>query len=538
MTLDIQDVINSASVPALIKDDFIKNGTFERTRNGDLQACVGGFSIVFPVEVKGKKWAFRCWHHTLDEAQTRIKLLSSELSKIQLPYFIDFVYSDQGIVVNGRTYPTTRMKWINGRNLKDYICHYKTDSGRICRLAKEFYIMTQTLHEQSIAHGDLQHENILVNQYGKIFLIDYDSMFVPALSYFNALNTTNGKDGYQHPARINCKYASKKLDYFSEVVILISILAIAYNPKLADKYDFEDSDCMLFKKNDFKDIVHSAIYKDLSSIKGDFNVLLKVLVYYLEKSNIEELDPLGVTINKASPNNAIVLSEYLGCVENEVQNQREIEEQKRDDDEWQSALRDNSIASYFIYLKSCPYGKHISDANTKIANLQEEEARLKEESDWNAAINNGTIKAFESFKQKYPRSSHVAQCDQHIEAIRIAYQNKQNKKRDNEAWSKARLENTKYAYQQYINNFPNGSYFKEANSRIESIDEIHSIVFIIVAIVVVMIVAFILYGAQKPATYTPPSPPSSSVPASNRNEQNHTMSTRRYGKLLITSVKV
>lgn len=483
MTLDIQDVINSASVPALIKDDFIKNGTFTRTCNGDLQACVGGFSIVFPVEVQGKKWAFRCWHHTLDEAQDRIKLLSSELSKIQLPYFIDSVYSDQGIVVNGRTYPTTRMKWINGRNIKDYICHYKNDTGCICRLAREFYIMTQALHEQSIAHGDLQHENILVDQYGKIFLIDYDSMFVPALSYFNAVNTTNGKDGYQHPARINCKYASKKLDYFSEAVILISILAIAYNPKLVEKYDFEDSDCMLFKKSDFKDVVHSAIYQDLSSIQGDFNVLLKVLEYYLKKNNIEELDPLEVTINKVSPDNAIILSEYLGRVENEVQNQHELDEQKRDDDEWQSALRDNSMVSYHIYLKSCPHGKHISEANAKIAEFQEKEDRLKEDSDWNEAINKGTIIAFKSFKKKYPRSSRVAQCDQHIEAIRIAYQKKRQEKRDNDAWSEARHENTKYAYQQYIYNYPNGSHLKEANSRIEFIDR-HRIISRIVAITI------------------------------------------------------
>lgn len=79
MVLDIQDIINSVSVPALIKDTFIKSGTFARLKNGDIQACVGGFSIVFPVDVDGTKWAFRCWHHTLDNDQARIKLLSTEL---------------------------------------------------------------------------------------------------------------------------------------------------------------------------------------------------------------------------------------------------------------------------------------------------------------------------------------------------------------------------------------------------------------------------------------------------------------------------
>ena len=98
--------------------------------------------------------------------------------------------------------------------------------------------MTQDLHRVAIAHGDLQHENILVNQYGKIFLIDYDSMYIPEESFSKAKNTTNGKDGYQHPLRANCVYAGKKLDYFSEVVILTSIIAIAYKPELIKKYDF------------------------------------------------------------------------------------------------------------------------------------------------------------------------------------------------------------------------------------------------------------------------------------------------------------
>lgn len=41
--------------------------------------------------------------------------------------------------------------------------------------------MCKKLHEKSIAHGDLQHGNILVDSNGNIYLIDYDSMFVPSL---------------------------------------------------------------------------------------------------------------------------------------------------------------------------------------------------------------------------------------------------------------------------------------------------------------------------------------------------------------------
>ena len=307
MILDIQDIINSVSVPALIKDEFIKKGTFARLKNGDFQICVGGFSVVFPVEVDGSKWAFRCWHHTLDNDQARIKLLSAELKKTGLSYFIDFEYEDKGIVVNGYVFPTTRMKWIKGRDIKDYICYNRNNRHKLFELASNFFAMTQDLHRLSIAHGDLQHENIIVNPYGKIYLIDYDSMYVPALSYMNSKNSTNGKEGYQHPAREKCIYSNPKLDYFSEVIILTSILAIAHNPDLIEKYKIADEDSMLFKKADFRDFSSSRIYSDLSSMGKIITDLLYVISGYLECQNVVDLEPLG----KLCPNLTDHLKNYV-----------------------------------------------------------------------------------------------------------------------------------------------------------------------------------------------------------------------------------
>ena len=364
MILEIQDIINSVSVPALIKDEFIKAGTFAKTRNGDAQVCVGGFSVVFPVEVNGTKWAFRCWHNTLDDsAQGRIRLLSSELQKSKLPYFIDFTYEDSGIFVNGRSFPTTRMKWINGRDLKDYICHYKNDRGKLFKLAGDFFKMTQDLHRMNIAHGDLQHENIIVSPYGKLYLIDYDSMYVPALSV-NAKNTTNGKDGYQHPAREHCVYASKKLDYFSEAVILISILAIAYNPTLVDKYHLDDSDSLLFRKSDFQQFSQKPVYKDIVALEEPFDVLLKVMSFYLKQSNIDTLDPIEITINKVCPTNVISLSEFICSAECAL---REKEEDKAD---WCNAKKLNTKESYKSYLSKHPKGKYREQARERLKSIR------------------------------------------------------------------------------------------------------------------------------------------------------------------------
>lgn len=542
MVLDIQDIINSVSVPALIKDTFIKSGTFARLKNGDIQACVGGFSIVFPVEVDGSKWAFRCWHHTLDNDQARIKLLSTELKKVDLPYFIDFEYEDNGIVVNGAVYPTTRMKWINGRDIKDYICYNRNNRHKLFKLASDFFAMTQDLHRLSIAHGDLQYENIIVNQYGKIFLIDYDSMYVPALSYMNSKNSTNGKEGFQHPAREKCVKSNPKLDYFSEVVILTSILAIAYNPGLIDKYDMEDSDTMLFKKDDFRSFSSSGIYSELSSLGNLFAVLLNVLSSYLREQDITKLEPLELAVNKANPRYEIKIENSLKeaeavllKAEKEAEEKKaKAEEEKRRQQElndWRTASRNNTSTGYQLYLNKYPLGEHVQEARKRMAECiktEEEAKRLaaikaeeeawanacklnsahgfssflskypnskykdtatrrlkacKEAKDWDQAKASNTIAKLDAFIKNYPDSIHVPEAKTIISNIRAQL------KEDN-AWKTAQGNNTIESYKSYLSQYPNGQYMFVAKNNIERLKKSK-----FPRIAVAMIVLFIVIAA-------------------------------------------
>ena len=476
MVLDVQDIINSVSVPALIKDDFIKKGTFARLKNGDLQACVGGFSIVFPVEVDGSKWAFRCWHHTLDNDRARFKLLSAELKKAGLPYFIDFKYEDNGIVVNGAVYPTTRMKWLDGRDIKDYICYNRNDRHKLFELASNFFAMTQDLHRLSIAHGDLQHENIIVNPYGKIFLIDYDSMYVPALSYMNSKNSTNGKEGYQHPARENCVYSNPTLDYFSEVVILTSILAIAYNPGLIDKYDIEDSDTMLFKKADFRSFGSSNIYSDLSSMGDIFVVFLNVLSSYLRKRDITNIDPLELAVNKSNPTNAISIADYLKNAEKDLlKAEKEAKERKEKEEQakkrqleliaWRNACSKNTSVGYQIYLNEYPLGVHAEEARKKQLDRKAVEAEAKRQADikaeedaWTDACRLNSASGFSSFLRKYPYSKYMDTAKIRLKACQ-----------ESEDWGRAKASNTITALDGFMNNYPDSFHVAEAKSIISAI---------------------------------------------------------------------
>lgn len=291
MTLDVQDIINSVSVPALIKDDFIRQGAFIQLKNGDLQAYVGGFSIVFPVDVFGEKWAFRCWHTDVGNSKKRYQVIAESIRKAKLVFLCDFQYVDKGIIVNGTFYPTTRMRWIDGVTIKDYICQNKDSKNLLLDLAENFLKMTSALHKQSLAHGDLQHGNILVDKNHQLFLVDYDSFYCPQLK--GEEDTVTGLPDYQHPARMKNKVVSEKLDYFSELVIYLSILAIAEDPSLVEKYKVDDADRLLFAKEDYEDIKNSKIYKDIKFLGGSYIDLLDVLVDYLKQKNIDALRPFN-----------------------------------------------------------------------------------------------------------------------------------------------------------------------------------------------------------------------------------------------------
>ena len=286
---NVVDIIQSIQVPQLIKDEHINIGKPILDNRGRPIHYTGGFAVVFPFLVNGSKWAFRCWSADLGDVEKRLHTLSKELKHLQLPYFCDFSYEPIGIIIGGKAYPTTRMQWIDGNTIKDYLCDNRNDTKMISKLANNFLKMCETLHNYDIAHGDLQHGNILVDATGHIFFFFFDSVYLPALNKTDDI--ISGLPDYQHPKRKENKDASEKLDYFSELVIYLSIRAIAENPSLVDKYQVKDADRMLFSKEDYEDLKHSHIYQDVISLGNEFVELLSILEIYLSKNSISELEP-------------------------------------------------------------------------------------------------------------------------------------------------------------------------------------------------------------------------------------------------------
>ena len=285
-----------------ILDLELQGGTPRRGANNYLISYSGGFSIVFPVEVLSDTYALRCWIADIKDAKTRYKEISDYLKQCGLPYFVDFAYVPDGILVNGIKYPITRMEWAEGNMLCDFIERNLQDATCLKTAAIEFQKMVAALHTRQISHGDLQDGNILLKRSGtdvEIKLIDYDSLFVPALR--GHPDTIVGVPAYQHPQRITRGVgAAEKMDYFSELVIYLSLLSLAEKPDLWSQFGAPTERRLLFIAEDFKNPDQSDVFRELENLSADVKQLALKLKEFCKRP-VDQLEPLESVLPKTAP---------------------------------------------------------------------------------------------------------------------------------------------------------------------------------------------------------------------------------------------
>lgn len=152
------------------------------------------------------------------------------------------------------------MQWLEGDPLNIYLGKVYNQKSKIEKLLTDFIQLINELGRFGIAHGDLQHGNIIVKN-DRLHLIDYDGMYFPELT---SLKTNEiGHINYQHPKRSASHY-NQHIDRFSAIVIYIGLKAISLKPTLWTKY--ENGENILFRSQDYGDLQHSSLIQDLSII--------------------------------------------------------------------------------------------------------------------------------------------------------------------------------------------------------------------------------------------------------------------------------
>jgi hypothetical protein len=225
----------------------------------------GSSAVVFQASVQGQPQALRCYIRNDASSRDRYSALDAYLAENDLsPYVSGTTWLDHAITVNRATWPVLTMEWIDGRTLNEYVDFLVTSSDvtALTTLAARWRALVAMLQENEFAHSDLQHGNIMVDQEGRLRLVDFDGVWIPQLAG-QSPPTEFGHPNYQHPLQ---HVWDRWLDTFSALVIYLSLVALAKDPALW--LALYNSKNLLFAKNDFFPPFKTEAWKQLAAV-GD-----------------------------------------------------------------------------------------------------------------------------------------------------------------------------------------------------------------------------------------------------------------------------
>ena len=287
---DYNEAIQSPQIS--FSDPDLKQGIVETTNLGLPKPITGGFASVYRVKCKSRDWAVRCFLREFKDQQERYEAISSHLKLAKSQYIVGFEFLAQGIRVKGHWYPILKMEWVKGELLNSYIRKHLGQPEAFRALAKRWLTMVQALRSAGIAHGDLQHGNVLVVN-GDFRLIDYDGMFVPALQ--GKFSNEVGHRNYQHPQRTEFDFGLA-IDNFSAWVIYISLIALSIDSSLWNQMKAGD-ECLLFRREDFEEPFASQHLSLLSTHRDQRLVSLVGLFQSIIYRSPDQVPPIDTQLS-------------------------------------------------------------------------------------------------------------------------------------------------------------------------------------------------------------------------------------------------
>jgi len=252
--------------PKAFADPGLRVVALELDRFGMPKPATGGNAVVYKARQPGgflsfkKTWAIRCFLRPISDHAERYEAISRHLRMVRLPYDVNFQFLKQGIQIRSSWFPIVKMQWAEGDLLHSHIEKQLRYPGSLATLRAKWVTLVRDLEAARVAHGDLQHGNILVRG-GAIQLVDYDGMWVPALKGRHA--TEIGHRAYQHPERSEQDYG-QEIDRFSALVIYLSLAALEQDATLWER--FHTGDNLIFVREDFQRVGRSEIWQQLRRI--------------------------------------------------------------------------------------------------------------------------------------------------------------------------------------------------------------------------------------------------------------------------------
>jgi hypothetical protein len=242
-------------------DPDLKAGSVTLTPLGLPLALSGGFALTYIVQLGQGKFAVRCFHREVPQAQACYAQISANLRSLASPYFVQFDFQPGGIRIHGRPYPVVKMDWAEGETLGIHLDRSSLAPAALGTLRQNFAALAEFLERNNIAHGDIQNENVIVSG-NALRLIDYDGMFVTGMS--EGQGSEVGHKNFQNPGRTT-KLFGPTMDRFSFIVLDVSLEAMQGDASLHRKFR-EGGNAIIFKANDFADPPSSEVFRKLNGM--------------------------------------------------------------------------------------------------------------------------------------------------------------------------------------------------------------------------------------------------------------------------------
>ena len=238
--------------PELAAAQVVEQGLF-----GLPQPITGNFANVYHLTSAAGEWAVRLFLREDARRTARYEALRAHSS---WPLCLaPFDYQPTGLTLARSTFPLMKLPWQEGEPLNTWVEAHLNDSAALETLATRWASLIQELGAAELAHGDLQHGNILVTPERELRLLDYDALWAPSLAQLPPGEL--GHPSYQPPQR---RYTSAQ-DRFPALVIYTALRALAVAPELW--YRLDNGDNLLFRREDFLNPTQSRTFTLLREVR-------------------------------------------------------------------------------------------------------------------------------------------------------------------------------------------------------------------------------------------------------------------------------
>ena len=235
------------------------------------RARTGAVAAVCRLAGPAGEWAVKVFTDADASRAARYAALARRLRAHPVPEIVPFELQEAGIVVDGRAAPLVKMPWQDALPLDRYVARHRADAVRMRALADAWADLLARMEAADIAHGDLQHGNILV--------VDDDVDALPEVRSGEALNgaapkasaprpvfrlvdldaavapgapppSEAGHRNYAHPDRGAGDVAAHP-DRFPALVVYTALRALEGHPALW--HDHDTGENLLFRADDLLD---------------------------------------------------------------------------------------------------------------------------------------------------------------------------------------------------------------------------------------------------------------------------------------------